>query len=71
MITQSTLLEDSKEGVSFVAKNVKKALNKFHYYRNGWSLCGKYEQPETLLSLNMLFENELCSKCRKKYESVM
>jgi len=63
------LLEDKKEGWSFIGKinNTYKKLKKFHYFKNGKSLCGKYiNDKNNYLSTSMLFKKECCKICLKK-----
>lgn len=52
------LLEKLKEGWSF------QGLRRFHYFRDGQSLCGKYQGKARLSS--GLDESECCSKCFEK-----
>ena len=70
------LLKNYSKGVSTWGIDVKtqqlKRLKKWHYFKNGMSLCGKYKQTENdnLLPVGMLFSHELCAKCRKLLEKI-
>ncbi len=71
------LLEERKEGWDFVAKNRKtgnwRQLYRFHYFKDGISLCGKYEIDKnntSLLSSSALSVEDCCKIClrNKKIE---
>ena len=62
------ILEDRSEGWAFVCKNRKTGLwrqtKKFHYFKNGVSLCGKYENDKNnYLPNSGLYKNECCKRC--------
>jgi len=64
------LLEDRKEGWCFRVKNRKTGIwrssPKFHYFKNGVSLCGKYENnKDSFLPSSALFDYECCKECLK------
>ena len=62
------LLEETKEGWSFVGINRKtnifRCLPKFHYFKNGISLCGKYQSVDDNY-ISGLFQEDCCKKCYK------
>jgi len=65
------LLEEIKEGWHFRVKNKKTGIwrssPKFHYFRNGVSLCGKYENDVgNYLNGELLFSEECCKECLKR-----
>jgi len=62
------LLEDRKEGWDFRVKNRKTGIwrssPKFHYFKNGVSLCGKYENDKNnFLPSSALSDYECCKEC--------
>ena len=62
------LSEELKEGWHFRVKNKERRIwrssPKFHYFKNGTSLCGKYENNiGNYLPTNALSKNDCCKKC--------
>jgi len=65
------LLEKRKEGWHFRIKNRQtrkwRSSSKFHYFKNGLSLCGKYENNiGNYLPTSALSKNDCCKKCLKQ-----
>jgi len=62
------LLEETKEGWHFVCKNRKtnkcRCQLKFHYFKNGISLCGKYQSVDDNY-ISGLSQEDCCKKCYK------
>ena len=67
------LLEDRKEGWDFIGKKQGRYITtkKFHYFRNGVSLCGQYEAGDRneFLPPGAVFRREACSSCWKKLKT--
>jgi len=75
MIYEEAILVERKEGWGCHGIDVKtgrfKTLRKWHYFKNGVSLCGKYkEPPHSVLLGGGLFSNEICKECLKKLKQV-
>ena len=68
-VTEFNLIENRKEGWCFIGKinGLYKKLKKFHYFINGRSLCGKYENDKNnFLPASMLYDYECCKICLMK-----
>jgi len=68
-VTEFNLIENRKEGWNFIGKinGLYKKLKKFHYFINGRSLCGKYENDKNnFLPASMLYDYECCKICLMK-----
>lgn len=70
------LLESRAEGFDYHGINKQGrlvALRKFHYFKNGKSLCGKYttNAKDGFLPFSaFMYEDEICSECLKKYKEM-
>jgi len=65
------LLEQLKEGWDFRVRNRKtgiwRSCPKWHYFKNGVSMCGKYEtDAEDFLPGSALSLEDCCKECLKR-----
>lgn len=66
------LLEDKKEGWCFRGQKngIWLSLKKFHYFKDGVSLCGKYKNNGNTFLDGGLYREECCKICLKKLKEV-
>ena len=69
------LFEDRKNGFECHAINTKTGryvtTKKWHYFKNGISLCSKYQLGKyKQLMPRMMYNNEICKECLMKLKEV-